>query len=128
MAGVTWRFERPTRPGSVTSLPPAANGEVSGCSRFGYVDELRTAGPTGDPTLDYGMGWWLPTDLGNGVLEGIGRGGQELLVLPAEGLVVVVTGAQADGRLIARTRGGHRSRSATRSIAFLSRSTAPAQS
>lgn len=68
-----------------------------------WIDELRTAAPTDDPAVDYGMGWWLPTDVGAGTLEGIGRGGQHLLVWPEESLVVVVTGALVDGRLIART-------------------------
>ncbi len=69
----------------------------------GYVAGLAAAIPTTDPTVRYGLGWWLPTDAAAGALEGIGRGGQELLVWPEQELVVVVTGAEADGSLIAHT-------------------------
>ena len=72
----------------------------------GFVEELRQPIATGDPEVSYGLGWWLPTDGVSGSLEGIGRGGQELLLWPEKDLIVVVTGAEVDGRLIARSVAG----------------------
>ncbi len=69
----------------------------------GFVESLSADAVAAGGDFDYGLGWWLPNDGDAGSLEGIGRGGQELLVWPERDLVVVVTGAETDGRLIART-------------------------
>ena len=72
----------------------------------GYVAELSGPIATADPMLSYGLGWWLPGNGLAGAVEGIGRGGQELLVWPEQDLIVVVTGAETDGRLIAHSVAG----------------------
>ncbi len=72
----------------------------------GFVDDLRAPIATDDPDVDYGLGWWLPTDEAAGALEALGRGGQTLLVRADRDLVVAVTGAEVDGPLIARTVAG----------------------
>jgi CubicO group peptidase (beta-lactamase class C family) len=48
----------------------------------------------------YGFGWWISTDI-RGMYQGVGRGGQRLIVWPAEDVVVVMTGGGFDPDLIA---------------------------
>jgi CubicO group peptidase (beta-lactamase class C family) len=51
-------------------------------------------------TERYGFGWWISTDI-PGVFQGVGRGGQRLIVWPAKDVVVVTTGGGFDPGLIA---------------------------
>jgi CubicO group peptidase (beta-lactamase class C family) len=51
-------------------------------------------------TERYGFGWWISTDI-PGVYQGVGRGGQRLIVWPAKDVVVVTTGGGFDPALIA---------------------------
>lgn len=48
----------------------------------------------------YGFGWWISTDI-KGLYQASGRGGQRLIVWPAEDVVVVMTGGGFDPEVIA---------------------------
>jgi CubicO group peptidase (beta-lactamase class C family) len=55
----------------------------------------RSQVPTGGHD-GYGFGWWLPGEHEGGGLEASGRGGQQLIVRPDVGLVIVTAGSGAD--------------------------------
>ena len=54
---------------------------------------IRPSIAAGDMGCSYGYQWWLcETTSGIAVVEGSGRGGQELVILPSERLVFAATG------------------------------------
>lgn len=57
-----------------------------------WVAEATRARTRVGDNEDYGLGWWLHPAIAGGLIEASGRGGQRILVLPAQDMVMVVTG------------------------------------
>jgi hypothetical protein len=65
-----------------------------------WVEEATEArvSPTNDPTVSYGLGWWVLGGDYEGIYEARGRSGQAITVWPEQDLVVAWTGCGSEDR------------------------------